>query len=352
MTVDSKFWDKVYRKNAPKLIGVCRRYVQNDNVAEDLVHETFLVAISKINTYSGSGSIEAWLRKIAVNISLMHLRKDKTKIDAHDLIANIEDNYTGNGIEEIAEQDKCYNLENNFFLSAIDKLPVHHKTVFNLYVLDNYSHKEIAEELKISVGTSKSHLARARKKLQLELKEKLGEDKLMRGLGVGAIFIFISAISKAMVIDTLFRFKLKHLSIKTSKFPDFSSLDIDKQAKINTDFSKLFVANRSLIYVKSLVATVAFLAVGSEIANINNFKSPQITEPIKEVPITQLDTLKNIKTKKTTEAVNSKIQDVHSSKSLPDTQGSKNILVKKQIVKKQTIKVHNTVIVYDTVEVD
>lgn len=347
MTVDSKFWDKVYRENAPKLIGVCRRYIGNDNVAEDLVQETFLVAISKIGTYSGSGSIDAWLRKIAVNISLMHLRKGKTKVDTQDLITDIQDNSIGYDIEGVKEPDRCNDLENNYFFSAIDSLPIHHKTVFNLYVLDNYSHKEIAEELKISIGTSKSHLARARKKLQLVLKKKLSEDRPLKSLGVGMLFIFMSTLARAMGIDLLFKLKLKHFSIKAHKYPHFSALDIEPQTIIRPGLFKLLSVKRHLLQIKGLVATFAFLVVGIEMANVNNFSSPQFIDPIKELQATHLDTMLNSKRRPTEKPVGLKEQVVKSLTSVVDSQNSQKI-----VVKKQTIKIHNTVIVYDTTKLN
>lgn len=352
MTPDSKFWDKVYRENAPKLISVCRRYVRNDVVAEDLVQESFLVAISKIDSYSGSGSIEAWLRKIAVNISLMYLRKGKTKIDTYDLEPDCLEESIDYDIENVAEPDKWINLENNFFFSAIDGLPIHHRTVFNLYVLDNYSHKEIADELNISIGTSKSHLARARKKLQMVVKKKLSEDRSLKSLGSGILLIFVNAFVKAMGIDLLFKLKLKYFSIKAQKYPNFSDLNIDSQVITTPDLFSVFSVKRNLLQIKSLAATIVLLVVTTQMININNFSQVKFAVPSNNFQTQALDTMQSSKKKLTKNPVKLKEQIVKPSESITDSHKSQEIIVKKQIVKKQTIKVHNTVVVYDTIKVN
>jgi RNA polymerase sigma factor (sigma-70 family) len=352
MTVDTKFWDKVYRENAPKLIGVCRRYVKNQVVAEDLVQETFLVALKKINTYSGSGSLEGWLRKIAVNMSLMHIREGKLKIETNSLLLDIEGDIERNDVEDALDSNVGNHLESNFFLSAIDKLPTHHKTVFNLYVLDNYSHKEIAEELKISIGTSKSHLARARKKLQLEIKEKLREGRQFKKLGVVILFTTLSKITMAKAVDWLFKSRLKHFSIKPCKYANFSTLNVDPQTLIQPHRFRFFSFKRYVFQIKGFVATFAFLAVGAELTNVNSFKSPQfINQSIKEKSI-YLDTLQRREGKPSQVSVQSNEQGFKPKSAIADSQNNPDVVIKKQIIKKQTVKVHNTIIVYDTAEVN
>ncbi|MBP7507085.1 MAG: sigma-70 family RNA polymerase sigma factor [Prolixibacteraceae bacterium] len=164
-------WDDLYKNNAAGLKGVCRRYVGSKEIAEDLVQETFITAMEKIQSFKGWGSIEGWMKKIAINKSLIYLReRQKSDIPSDDLV-NKSDNNTEmeqstNSVRAIIEQASFSKEE---LLSVIDELPEHHKTVFNLYVIDGYSHNKIAEMLNISTGTSKSHLSRARKKAQESL---------------------------------------------------------------------------------------------------------------------------------------------------------------------------------------
>ncbi|HAP58558.1 MAG TPA: hypothetical protein DCR93_03270, partial [Cytophagales bacterium] len=157
-------WEVTYAKESPRLLGLCRRYVGDLAQAEDLLHEGFLTAMSKIDQYSGRGAFEGWLRQVVLSTVLQHLRKQKGQPADHDVdtleVVNEEDEVP------TAWEPVAQNLTMDQLLAIVDQLPSHHRAVFNLYVIDGYSHKEIGKMLKISPGTSKSHLARARKKLQ------------------------------------------------------------------------------------------------------------------------------------------------------------------------------------------
>lgn len=167
-------WDVIYKNNASKLLGICRRYVRDEQQAEDLMHNAFITAINKINTYSGKGVFDGWLRKIVVNTVLLYLRQNKKM-----MFSDNEPSENQLGVAEGAEAEETQRktIEEAGFtqeelLEVVELLPEHHKVVFNLYVIDGYTHNEIGELLHISGGTSKSHLARARKKIQQLLFEK------------------------------------------------------------------------------------------------------------------------------------------------------------------------------------
>jgi RNA polymerase sigma factor (sigma-70 family) len=170
--IDKKFWDIAYRNNSTTLLSVLRRYVGDSNVAHDLLHDVFITAIGKHETYTGKGRFEGWLYKIAVNTALMHIRSHK---NIHtEIVDDISDAYTSD-VEDVPNTKdargiiEAANFSNEELLYAIDQLPEHHKIVFNMHVMDGYSHKCIAEQLDIAHGTSKAHLARARKKIQQTL---------------------------------------------------------------------------------------------------------------------------------------------------------------------------------------
>lgn len=171
------FWAITYKQNIAKLTGICYRYVRSRQIAEDLAHDAFLVAINKAADFKGEGHFDAWLRKIAVNEALQYLRGQKKKEYHNEWIQYENENMASN--EEIYGMD----FTEEELLDAINQLPEHHKLVFNLFVIDKFSHAEIANELGISEGTSKSHLARARKKIRTLLLEK--EKKKSR------IFLFL-----------------------------------------------------------------------------------------------------------------------------------------------------------------
>ncbi len=173
-------WDIIYKNNAAKMLGVCRRYVKDEQQAEDLMHNAFMTAMNKSDTYSGKGLFEGWLRRIAVNTALMFLRSNKKS-------AVSENEQIENYSEPVHEQEYSQETQRNTIeeadfnkqelLEVIDQLPDHHKTVFNLYVIDGFKHTEIGKMLNISPGTSKSHLARARKKIQELLFERAENKK-------------------------------------------------------------------------------------------------------------------------------------------------------------------------------
>lgn len=158
------FWEQAYRDHAPMMLGACLRYIPDRPLAEDLMHDAFVAAINKAGTYDGRGCFAAWLRRIAVNTALMHLRGLRPSVSYETLIDNEN--------TEPMEQEPAYgqlappDLSHQQLLEIIGQLPENHRMVFNLYVIDDFSHEQISQQLNISTGTSKSHLARARKRLR------------------------------------------------------------------------------------------------------------------------------------------------------------------------------------------
>lgn len=156
---------EVYQLFADKLFVVCLKYSRNYQDAEDTLQDSFIVIFNKIKQYKNKGSFEGWLKRITINTALQKYRT-KTCLELVNESPNQEI------IEEIDFEDD--NLDVGFLLQLIQKLPDRYRLVFNLYVLDNYAHKEIAALLNISEGTSKSNLSRARKilKNQLEIHQQ------------------------------------------------------------------------------------------------------------------------------------------------------------------------------------
>ena len=210
------FWQNAYQQHAPKLLGLCRRYVAEPNMAQDLMHDSFLTAINKYDTYKHAGSFEGWLSRIAVNTVLMYLRKQKKWIQSID---NVEISDISEVEIEEPDNPKSLILGSDFgkeaLLAAIDELPLHHKAVFNLYVFEQYSHQQIAETLQISVGTSKSHLARGRKKLQTILLQKALEMKHKDRKSAFMPFW----VSNDDFIDKLFKKELGNLDLQPENIP-------------------------------------------------------------------------------------------------------------------------------------
>jgi len=155
--------NKLYKLYANKLLGICLRYTRNKSEAEDVLHDAFIKIFTKIDQYSGKGSFEAWMKRIVSNTAIQHLR-DNAKSR---LIFDQKD------IEEVhissEQEDEIPRIEAKELLKLIQELPDGYKIVFNMYVFEEMSHHDIAAELNISEGTSKSQLHRAKRFLRTEI---------------------------------------------------------------------------------------------------------------------------------------------------------------------------------------
>ncbi|MBO4488738.1 MAG: sigma-70 family RNA polymerase sigma factor [Bacteroidales bacterium] len=159
------FWAKQYRSHIGKMVGTCYRFVGDWQVAEDLAQDAFLHAIEKSGSYHAWGSFEGWIQKIAVNEALMYLR------NRPELVAMDEEMAVAEPLpDESQEMQEEFSQEE--LLELISKLPVRQRTVFNLYAVEHYSHKEIANQLGISVANSKVLLNRARGELQARIRAR------------------------------------------------------------------------------------------------------------------------------------------------------------------------------------
>ncbi|WP_296316026.1 RNA polymerase sigma factor [Winogradskyella sp. UBA3174] len=156
---DAQAQSQLYKQYASKLFSLCLKYSKNYVEAEDNLHDAFITVFSKIDQYNNKGSFEGWLKRIAINTSLQRYRED---VGVFDIINE------GN-IPDVSVDINDESLSLDFLLKIIQELPDRYRLVFNLYVLDGYSHVEISELINISNGTSKSNLARAR----LILKDKI-----------------------------------------------------------------------------------------------------------------------------------------------------------------------------------
>jgi len=160
-------WQKIYNDHSPTLLGICRRYIPDIYAAEDILQDSFITAIQKEHQLKDEKLLFAWLKKIVVNNALQYLRKSSHEhfIDTETSEFSEIPLATSENMEE-KNLVLTYDFTREELLSSIDSLPSHHKSVFNLYCMENHSHAEIAGMLGISVNTSKSHLLRAKKSIQ------------------------------------------------------------------------------------------------------------------------------------------------------------------------------------------
>ena len=161
---DRRSQKAIYDSLSSKMFAVCLRYMGDRESAEDILQDGFVTLFSKLDTFSGDGSFEGWARKIFVNTALMSLRKKDALKNSEDVEAAWDmTSDTPTAVQQIGYEE---------LIKLISELPPGFRTVFNMYIIEGYSHKEIAEALGISETTSRSQLQRARTLLQSKIKER------------------------------------------------------------------------------------------------------------------------------------------------------------------------------------
>lgn len=154
---------KLFDRFAPKMMGVCLRYTKNSEQAEDVLQDGFVKVFTKLTYYKGNGSLEGWIRRIMVNTALDQIRKN-SKFNVNVAVDDVHHKLDFNGhiVESLMEQD---------LLNLIREMPDGYRTVFNMFAIEGYSHKEIADQLNITENTSKSQYSRAKAYLRTKLEE-------------------------------------------------------------------------------------------------------------------------------------------------------------------------------------
>ena len=159
-----KLFNKFYNKL--KSIGI--RYLKDDVLAQEVVQQTFIKVFDKLSDYDFKGSFEGWIQRIMRNACIDELRRIKRNPIYTDEEFTFNDSYTEQEHDFLNDNSKTEHIMN-----AINKLALTYQTVFKLYVIENYSHKEIAEILNINEGTSKSNLFKAKRNLRILLENKI-----------------------------------------------------------------------------------------------------------------------------------------------------------------------------------
>jgi RNA polymerase sigma factor (sigma-70 family) len=155
---------ELFERFSPKILAVCMRYTDNHDEAYDILQDTFIKVFERIESYKNEGSFEGWLRRISVNTALDYIRRNK--------MSKFTDDVDDVKFKLSSNEGTLDNMLAEDLMKILNSLPVGYRTVFNMYVIDGYSHKEIAEMLNITESTSKSQFSRARAILQKIIIEK------------------------------------------------------------------------------------------------------------------------------------------------------------------------------------
>lgn len=160
----------LYEKYSRTMYSICLRYSSDQDSAKDLLQDGFMKVFAHIGSFQEKGSFEGWLKRIFINLALENLRKKKNIIETSDDLQNLPDM-----MDDSTEDSDMYKISETELLNMVQSLPRGYSAVFNLYAIEDYSHKEIAEMMGISEGTSRSQYVRARQILQDKVKQYIKE---------------------------------------------------------------------------------------------------------------------------------------------------------------------------------
>lgn len=171
MEGDRRMQEELYRRFSPRMYAVCLRYAGNAEEAEDILQEGFIKVFKKLGSFRGEGSFEGWVRRIFVNTAIEHFRRKRYLQPVTEKEENTIEGKSLSALDGLAEKD---------ILALVQQLSPGYRTVFNMYVVEGYTHKEIGDMLGISEGTSKSQLSRAKVILQDMVKQFLDTQRGVR----------------------------------------------------------------------------------------------------------------------------------------------------------------------------
>jgi RNA polymerase sigma-70 factor (ECF subfamily) len=169
---DRRMQEELYSRFSPKMYGVCLRYTGNAEDAQDVLQEGFIKVFRKLDSFRGEGSFEGWIRRVFVNTAIEHFRRKNYLQPVTEKEENTIEGKMLNALDGMGEKD---------ILKLVQQLSPGYRTVFNLYVVEGFAHKEIAGMLGITEGTSKSQLSRAKVILQDLVKQHLEHYNETRG---------------------------------------------------------------------------------------------------------------------------------------------------------------------------
>jgi RNA polymerase sigma factor (sigma-70 family) len=338
-------WHEIYVTLSPKLLGVCRRYINDIATAEDIVQDAFIVAIQKEGELKNKEALNGWLCRIVINRAINYL-KTKQKINFTSA-TNFEFVDETNEMNIIELDKKSALLSSDFghkeLLEAIDSLSENHKSVFNLYIIDGFSHLEISKLLNVSIGTSKSSLSRARKKIQEFLFEKLSlHPKEKRKKRIIALLLFLGFGNQLFANYYKKAFSGFEISPKNDFNPHKKCDNLDL-ILVNTPIYRTKIL-KFIILFTGLVSLILFF--------FYNNATPKIIKETKKNTIINTidkkDTIRLSNEVKTSEKKKVKIEankpllnknTLEKKDSTSNAETPKIVVIKKQIVKKDTVYV-------------
>ena len=173
-----KAYDRLYRKYAAVMMGICMRYCKNRSDAEDVLQEGFIKVFSNMGKYRHEGSFEGWIKRIMIRTAIDHYHLNLRYVRQKDIDVMEKDIVVEGQSGHDPDPPSFPDISGEKLMSLIQALPDGYRMVFNLYAIEGYSHREIAENLEISENTSKTQLMKARRSLREMLKTEIKKYEL------------------------------------------------------------------------------------------------------------------------------------------------------------------------------
>lgn len=340
-------WQYVYGNYSPKLLGICRRYIQDIYTAEDIVQDSFIAAIQNKHQLRDEKLLFAWLKKIVVNNALQYIRKSSKDIFTTTEISEIPDTLSEMS-DPVSEEKKhifIYDFTREELLLSIDHLPSHHKSVFNLFCIENYSHAEISSALGISVNTSKSHLLRAKKSIQTYLLNNIVDENTPKNKKKTVQLLVFLGFGGLLWAQT-FRRKFSDFNIAPSKefkiaekgminfasFSPTSNQTWKKKIVISSTILLIITASIFILKPKNNLLTKENVSITSdEISKDKSNKNENVSQ--KKPDILDVNNSSNENLNQTnTQTTTSEAQLISKEKNTEKSQKLKKIILKDSVV--------------------
>ena len=340
-----KFWARKYEQHIDRLVGLCYRYVGEQQTAEDLAHEAFLKAIERADTCRVMDAFDTWLTRITVNRCVSYLRtRPETVPLEEELTADLPDCE-----EELVEQPDFTKEE---LLETIQQLSERQRIVFNLHAIDHVSHQQIADLMDISVTNSKQLFLRARMRLQQLLAAKAREKESKKKGLLMIILLFLKKHGSAHQLERLYRSELSQLRMPPSH--RLSESEIRSAVAASPASAGITLATHKTAALIAAAATVAGVAcVWQMVRNTPNENAiPPVetrraaslqSEETKQTPKSDTTVMTNA-TAKPTEIVTAPVETRRAASLQPEP-----VVITREIPVTRTVVLHDTITVTDTI---
>ena len=338
-----KFWERKYEQHIDRLVGLCYRYVGEQQTAEDLAHEAFLKAIERADTCRVMDAFDTWLTRITINRCVSYLRTRPETVP-------LEEELTRNLPDDNDEPDKQPEFTKKELLETIQQLSERQRIVFNLHAIDRVSHQQISDLLDISVTNSKQLFLRARMRLQQLLAAKSKEKESKKKGLLMIILLFIKKHGSAHQLERLYRSGLSQLRMPPSH--RLSESEIRSAVATSPASAGIAIATHKTAVLMTAAATVAGGVCVWQVVRNTPQENALPVETHGRASL-QPEEPKQLSVSDTTVTANAAVEPAETryNTSLHQTQddASTPVVITREIPVTRTVVLHDTITVTDTI---